>query len=84
MTRYKFAEIARPLAILLIPVTIVLYQLLDMTAVAVGWLVVNAIILWIARCPICGTSIYWDKKSLRDTVMAVPHSTCTECGHNLA
>jgi len=81
MSIYNFSRILRPLVLLFLPVSIVLGYFLQNFVAAAVWLLFQGLIFLYTRCPVCSTSIYWEKNNPVITLIAKVHPFCTNCGH---
>ncbi len=82
-TKLKLAALARPIAIALAPVAILLMAADASFWLIAAWLVSNGMLALVAACPRCRQSIYWNEQSPWRTILAEPHAVCMRCGFEL-
>lgn len=79
-TKLKLAALARPVAVALVPVAILLMVVGATFWLIAAWLVSNGMLVVATACPNCRQSIYWNERRPWRTILAEPHAVCTRCG----
>jgi hypothetical protein len=78
-TKLKLAVLARPVAIALASVVILLMAVGVSFWLMAAWLVGNGMLALATACPRCRQSIYWNQQHPWRSVLAQLHRICTRC-----
>ena len=80
--RFALARTARPMLLLFIPLTALMWAA-GVSFIAIGaWLLTVGAFSRMTACPQCRQSIYWVEEYPYRTLLAHPHEHCTRCGFN--
>ncbi|TFU00039.1 hypothetical protein EUV02_15440 [Polymorphobacter arshaanensis] len=78
--KFRLATIARPIVLLFVPATILMWAVGASFWIIVLWLVGFGLFGAITACPRCRQSIYWNERKPFLTLAGEAHGVCTRCG----